>query len=134
MGEAAGGPVTADWPVREVIVRYPTTGPIFLQHGSMFRVTEGHLYASYDPPLTVAEFAALNRLPAEPLLALLNAAAEAERLGETSSYPATGRLPEEGGRLPPAPGLGYTGGYGERDDVSAEAIPLVTVLEQRGPE
>jgi hypothetical protein len=134
MGEAAVERITADWPVREVIVRFPTTGPVFLQYGPMFRVAEGHLYASYEPPLTVAEFAALNRAPVERLLALLNAAAEAERLGETSSYPATGRLPEEGGRLPPAPGLGYTGGYGQRDDVPVDAVPLVTVLEQRGPE
>jgi hypothetical protein len=72
-------PIAPDRSIRDVVRQYPTTGDIFLQHGRMFRTLPGQLYPVYDPPLTVAEYAALNGVGLEELLRLLNAAAEAER-------------------------------------------------------
>src|SRR5207247_803041 len=63
--------------VRDVLMRYPSTGPIFLQHGAMFTVKPGELYLRYDE-LTLEKYAALNRIALEPLLRLLNTAAEHE--------------------------------------------------------
>src|SRR5207247_2404527 len=74
--------ITADSTVREVVSRYPTTGPIFLQHGRMFRARAGELYASYDPPLTIREYAAVNRIDVESLVSLL---ASASRFGSSRS-------------------------------------------------
>ena len=86
--------ITADWIVRDVVSRYPTTGPIFLQHGRMFRARAGELYASYDPPLTIREYAVLNRTDVEPLLRLLNAAAEAAECARKTSTDAGALGPE----------------------------------------
>ena len=86
--------ITADSTVREVVSRYPTTGPIFLQHGRMFRARAGELYASYDPPLTIREYAAVNKIDIEPLLRLLNAAAEAEECARKTSTEAGALRPE----------------------------------------
>lgn len=70
-------PITADSLVADVVRRYPRTGPIFTQRGRLFVARPRELYASY-PAQTVAEWAALNRVALEPLLRLLNRAAEAE--------------------------------------------------------
>ena len=86
--------ITVDWIVRDVVSRHPTTGPIFLQHGRLFRARAGELYASYDPPLTIREYAVLNRTDVEPLLRLLNAAAEAEECARKTSADAGARRPE----------------------------------------
>ena len=99
--------ITADSTVREVVSRYPTTGPIFLQHGRMFRARAGELYASYDPPLTIREYAAVNKIDIEPLLRLLNAAAEAEECARKTSTEAGALRPEasiETGRRAQRPG------------------------------
>ncbi len=112
--------------VREVISRYPSTGPIFLQHGRAFRAPRGQLYANYDPPLTIGDYAALNGIEIGPLLRLLNAAAEAEDL--PAKAPASSRGPDqsEHGRSRRAQEsgvdgtFGYTGGFreaGETDSV-----------------
>ena len=112
--------------VREVISRHPGTGAIFLQHGRAFRAPTGQLYANYDPPLTVGDYAALNGIEVGPLLGLLNAAAEAEDF--TVKAPASGHGPdrhehaESRGRGESGVDgtFGYTGGFreaGETDSV-----------------
>ena len=126
--------------VREVISSYPNTGSIFLQHGQMFRTSKGNLYVSYDPPLTVGDYAILNGVELGPLLRLLNAAAESE---EAAPKPAGGcQMP--GGHVQrddtrrahetdTAGDPGYTGSYREMRDV--ESVPFVaSLLEKGGPE
>ena len=100
--------------MREVIARHPTTGEIFIQLGRMFRALPGHLYASYDPPMSVEDFAKLNGLDVGPLLETLNAAAEAE------AFPArfragTGAEPRR-----------------ERPDEGPDAVPYTETLYGEG--
>jgi len=90
--------ITGRASVREVITRHPTTGEIFLQLGRMFRTKPGHLYASYDPPMSIGEFADVNGLELGPLLEMLNSAAEGEafaaRPHPTGARPARARREE----------------------------------------
>lgn len=127
-------PITADSRVRDLIARYPETGPIFLQHGRMFRTRPGHLYADYDPPLTVGEYAALNGIDAGPLLRLLDAAAETAGRLETSgnSPPTEARAGGQGGTPPIGPG-GAPGRHREQGEAATEDVSVVTTLEARGP-
>jgi len=110
--------------VRDVLMRYPSTGPIFLQHGAMFTVKPGELYLRYDE-LTLEKYAALNRIALEALLRLLNTAAEHE-----DRPPAHKNLYVRG---PSIGNLGYTGGYREPDP-NVELAPVVEVQAARGPE
>lgn len=118
--------IDATWTVREVVSRHPGTGAIFLQHGRAFRASRGQLYANYDPPLTVGDYAALNGIEIGPLLGLLNAAAEAEDFPAKASASGGGPGPHEhaesGGRGETGVDgtFGYTGGVrqaGETDSV-----------------
>src|SRR5438876_10439891 len=109
--------------VRDVLMRYPSTGPIFLQHGAMFTVKPGELYLRYDE-LTLEKYAALNRLALEPLLRLLSTAAAHE-----DRPPAQKNLSARG---PPIGKLGYAGGYREAEPNVALA-PVVEVAAARGP-
>ena len=110
--------------VRDVLMRYPATGPIFLQHGAMFTVKPGELYLRYEE-LTLEKYAALNRIALEPLLRLLNTGAEHE-----DRPPAHKNLYVRG---PSIGNLGYTGGYREPDP-NVELAPVVEVQAARGPE
>jgi hypothetical protein len=42
--ESSRPPIGAGLTVRDVLTRYPATGPIFLQHGPMFTVRPGELH------------------------------------------------------------------------------------------
>ncbi len=68
-----------DMTIADVIARYPSTGLVFLQRGRLFRTRPNNLYAIYDPPLTIEEYAALNGLAAGPLLERLRAVAEIDQ-------------------------------------------------------
>lgn len=83
--------------MREAIARHPATGAIFIQLGRLFRAERGHLYASYEPALTVGEFATRNHLDARHLLERLEAAVETE----PSEPPAPSVEPEEGPAVVP---------------------------------
>lgn len=122
--------VTLEPTVRDVIARYPSTAEIFLQHGPLYRVRPGHLYAIYEPPLTIGEYAALNGLPPEPLLGLLRAAAETDDAQRRAPESAR-RWPRE--RTPPAGSIGYTGSYRE-PSADVTELPWVWVLEAQGPD
>ena len=123
--------LTLDSTVRDVIASYPSTGDIFIQHGRMFRVRPGHLYASYDPPLTISEYAAINGLSPEALLRMLRAAAEAdEARGDAPGGPH--RTPT-GGR-PPVGAIGYTMAYRETGTDTTAHVPFTRALEARGPD
>lgn len=118
-------PIDASHTVRDVLMRYPTTGPIFLQYGPMSTPRSGELYLRYEG-LTLAKYAALNGKALEPLLRLLNAAAESE-----VCQPAAGDDPYRRG---PATGsVGYTGSYREPDP-NVEFASVVEVQTARGPE
>lgn len=69
--------ITAEWNVDEVLRQYPAAGPVFLQGGRMMHAPTGQIYPTY-PPLTVAEYAALNGMDLGALLKRLNVLAEAE--------------------------------------------------------
>ena len=110
--------------VRDVLMRYPSTGPIFLQHGAMFTVKPGELYLRYEE-LTLEKYAALNRIDLDALLKLLNAAAEGEDRPPARENPY---------RTGPVVGtVGYTGSYREPDS-NVELARVVDVQTARGPE
>jgi len=116
--------VSAGQTVRDVLTRYPATGPIFLQHGPMFTVKPGELYLRYEE-LTLEKYAALNRIDLDALLKLLNAAAEGEDRPPARENPY---------RTGPVVGtVGYTGSYREPDS-NVELARVVDVQTARGPE
>lgn len=123
-GQRSKPPITAGQTVRDVVTRYPATGPIFLQHGPMFTVKPGELYLRYEA-LTLEQYAALNRVALDALLRLLNAAAENE------DRPPTGE--NLYGKEPAIGAVGYTGSYREPDP-NVEFAPVVAVQTARGPE
>ena len=116
--------ITPAQTVRDVVSRYPATGPIFLQHGPMFTVESRDLYPQYAD-LTLEKYAALNRIALDPLLRLLNAAAEdpEQPPAEASHY----------GRGTPSSSIGYTGTYHEPDP-NVEFAPFVEIQSARGPD
>ena len=116
--------IAAAQTVRDVLTRYPATGPIFLQHGPMFTVQSGELYPRYSE-LTLEQYAALNRIALEPLLRLLNAAAEHQ-----DRPPAAASLYTRGAAIG---SVGYTGAYREPDP-NVEFAPVGAVQAARGPD
>jgi hypothetical protein len=123
MDKSATFAITGGQTVRDVLTRYPATGPIFLQHGPMFTPKPGELYLRYED-LTLEKYAALNRISLDALLELLNAAAErADPPARDDFY-----------RAGPVIGtVGYTGSYREPDP-NIELAPVVRVQGARGPE
>ena len=85
--------ITADWPVDEVLRRFPATGPIFLQHGGMLEAGRGQVYPTY-PAMTVAEYAARNGVETETLLKALNAEAESRLFAADRPLPFIDSGPE----------------------------------------
>jgi hypothetical protein len=116
--------IGADQTVRDVLIHYPATGPIFLQHGPMFTVKPGELYLKYEE-LTLERYAALNRIALDPLLKLLNAAAANEEPRLVTRENPYRRAPASGD-------LGYTGGRREGGP-DLELAPVVEVQTARGP-
>ena len=116
--EPALARINADWPVNDVLSRFPATGPIFLQQGSMMRAVTGQTYPDY-PPLTVAEYAALNEVEVGRLLTALNAEAEGQEVTQAGS--GNVRSGQERidriGRGSSEPG--YTGAYREPGNVDS---------------
>ena len=128
------GPITSAWRVDETMARYPTTGSIFLQSGHLYVARPGQLYATY-PGLTLGEYATRSALAVEPLLASLNAAADAEHfaLGTASGSRSPGGGSGWRERTPPVGSIGYTGTYrGSSSDIVD--VSVVSVLEARGPD
>jgi len=130
----AAGPITVGWRVDEILARYSSTGPIFLQGGRLYVASPGSLYASY-PGQTLGEYAARGGLAVGPLLALLNAAADSETLAGRT----VGRPPRHGdesrgrGSAPPVGSIGYTGSYRE-PSLDVVDVSVVSTLEGRGPQ
>jgi len=117
--------ISPDQTIRDVLIRYPATGSIFLQYGPMFTVKRGELHVRYDE-LTLEKYAALNHVTLDPLLSLLNAAAEDADRQPPSGEDRYGRGPVIGGTL------GYTGAY--RDPApNLEFASVVEVQTARGP-
>src|SRR5262245_8966325 len=93
--------------VHDVLERYPTTGAVFLQHGSFVRDVPGQLYAAYDPDLTVEGFAQKSGVAVDRLISRLAAAVEAEDF-ERRTNPKGGE-PANLHQAPPEGSIGYTG-------------------------
>jgi hypothetical protein len=90
----------------------------------MFTPHPGELYLRYETDLTLEKYAACNRIDLEPLLKLLNAAAE-DRQPPASENPY---------RKGPVIGtIGYTGSY-RAPDPNVEYASVVEVQSIRGPE
>jgi len=119
-----GSRVSAGQTVRDVLTRYPATGPIFLQHGPMFTPKPGELYLRYEE-LTLEKYAALNRIALDDLLRLLNAAAE-----DDDRPPPRENLY---GTRPMIGTVGYTGSYREPGP-HVELASVVRVQTARGPD
>jgi len=133
MLKPGSGPITVESRVDETIIRYPSTGPIFLQGGQLYVAHRGQLYATYSGR-TLGEYAAHNHLALERLLQSLNAAAEAEQFAQPTANSSPGH--ESGWRpraTPPIGPIGYTGSYREPFAGVVE-VSVVSVLEARGPD
>ncbi len=125
---------TVDWRVDETISRYPSTGLILLQGGRLYVAQRGQLYATYLG-LTLAEYATRNTVAIEPLLKLVNAAAETDQFAQRNSSSSRSQGSESGWRqrTPPIGSIGYTGSYCEHSEDVVE-VSAVSVLEARGPD
>jgi hypothetical protein len=127
-------PITGESRVDETIKRYPSTGAIFLQRGRLYVAQPGGLGAIY-PGRTLSEYATLSGLALEPLLRVLNAAADAEEFAQRTSRSSPSEEGQSGWRerTPPIGSIGYTGSYREGSGDVVE-VPVVSVQEARGPE
>ncbi len=123
------GPITAEWRLDETTERYPSTGPIFLQRGATVGLRAD------DPTPTLGEYALRGGLAVQPLLRLLNAAAETDRFTRRASSGSRSKEDRSGwGRRTPSGGsVGYTGSYREAPADVLE-VTVVAVLLARGPE
>jgi ribosomal protein S18 acetylase RimI-like enzyme len=125
-GEGSGMRITSGDTVRDVLIRYPSAGPIFLQHGAMFSAKIGDPYVRYDN-MTIEQYAALNHADLDALLKLLNAAAEDDTRAASSPHD-----PYDRGLVVGGP-IGYTVAY--RDPKSDVELPsVVDVQTARGPD
>jgi hypothetical protein len=70
--------ITDECLVDDVLLRYPSTSAIFLQHGPATRTQPGRLFPDYLRT-NLKEYADLRGVSLELLLRSLNAAAETER-------------------------------------------------------
>jgi hypothetical protein len=77
--------ITDEWLVDDVLLRYPSTSVIFLQHGPASRTQPGRLFPDY-PRMNLQEYAELRGVSLELLLRSLNAAAETERFVRRNSW------------------------------------------------
>jgi hypothetical protein len=118
-------PITANSSIDEVLTSYPETGAILIQSGHLYRARKGNLYLEY-PPLTIADYAALNRLDLSSLLRRLEAAAEIAQASEPFEAP----RPSDSVRRGSA--IGYTGAY--RDPGDLDVRDVVAVQNERGPD
>lgn len=119
--------ITPEATVSDVLKRYPSLGLILLQQGRLFRVRPGNLYPDHSA-LTVREFAAINRVDLDPLLAWLRRAAQEDQVPGDPGQPE--QHPER--RAPPAGAIGYTGSYREPGPSDVEAVPYTAALVKRG--
>jgi hypothetical protein len=124
--------IAADSNVKKVLSSYPSTGPVFSQHGRLFVAQPGELYPRY-PELTVGEWARLNGLDPAPLLKQLNAAAEAEERARQLALPPP-TDDDRPSRRRHSLTIGYTGSFRPREDAGPGYVPVVTVQEARGPD
>ncbi|MGH7846668.1 MAG: hypothetical protein ACREQW_16090 [Candidatus Binatia bacterium] len=101
-GKADSEHITDERLVNEVLLRYPSTSVIFLQHGPASRTLPGRLFPDY-PPMTVKEYADLRGVSIEFLLRSLNAAAETERFARRNPWVLSERNEPEVGPGVPLP-------------------------------
>jgi len=116
--------ITADSLIDDVLKDHPNTGALLIQGGRLSHAPKGHLYLEY-PPLTVGEYAAMNRLDLAEVLRALQAAAEAQE--EAKSFEAP--LPSDPVRRGAA--IGYTCAY--RDPGNLDVRGVVAAQTERGP-
>jgi hypothetical protein len=119
--------LTPDSLISDLLARFPTTGPLLIQQGRMFRAPKGQLYADYSG-ITLGEYAALNGIDVERLLKALNAAIEGE---EMSHRIARGQRPPPDS-LRRGAAIGYTSAYRDPDNLPVQDV--VTVQTSRGPD
>jgi hypothetical protein len=77
--------ITDEWLVDDVLLRYPSTSVIFLQHGPASRTQPRRLFPDY-PRMNLQEYADLKGVSLELLVRSLNAAAETERFARRNSW------------------------------------------------
>ena len=102
--------VTADHRVNDVLARYPSTAPVFVQ-GRLYVDQPGQLYAQF-PGLTVGEFARRNSIELASLLSKVNALAESEEIAPRETWER----------------------YGLREDGAPDHVSVVNALSERGPD
>jgi hypothetical protein len=124
--EPVRSPITADSVIDEILERYPRLGPTLMQLGRMLEEPTGHLYAQF-PRLTVRDYATLNGLDLQRILAALQDATER---WPSDRPPASEHPPNDPIRR--ATGAGYTSAFHEPGDV--EAREVVAVQNRRGPD
>jgi hypothetical protein len=109
------------------------TVPILLR-GSRPDLAERGQLDPIDPELTLGDEATRDAVAIEPLLGLLNAAAEAERVARRPARRSRLEAVEPGWSqlAPPVGSVGYTGSYREPSDDVIE-VSVVSVLDARGP-
>jgi hypothetical protein len=124
--------IAAESSVKDVVERYPSTGPVFVQAGPLYVNPPHELYVRF-PDLSVSEFAQRNGSDLAALLKQLNALAESE---EATRATAGGPRPSDraGGRGGFSLTIGYTGSYRPEEDSVPERISVVAVQAARGPE
>lgn len=91
--------ITGEWLVDDVLLRYPSTSVIFVQHGPASRTQPDRLFPDY-PRMNLQEYAALRGVSLEVLLRSLNAAAETERFTRRNPW-----IPSERNESEVSPGI-----------------------------
>src|SRR5262245_16383703 len=81
MGSADQPSVTAESKLNEVLAQSPSAGQILVQAGGGWVNKKGDLYAQF-PDLTVAQYAEMNSLEVDGIVARLQAAAESDAMAK----------------------------------------------------
>jgi hypothetical protein len=124
--------ITGESRLHDVLQRYPSTGPVFIQSGRLYVNRRGELYARF-PDLTIDEFARANGIDLPALLRQLDALASAEEAAQQwARRPA--RAGETACRADFSLTLGYTGSYRPGEDSAPDRVSVVEAQSARGPE
>jgi hypothetical protein len=130
-------PITLESRLNDVLARCPSAGQILVQAGKGYVNRRGDLYAQF-PDLTVAQYAELNGLDANAVVARLSAAVEAEEMARKARPPARAAredVREDAASVRRTPlAIGYTSSYHERQGEGPGSVPFTVVYSERGPE
>ncbi|HET8575696.1 MAG TPA: hypothetical protein VFO18_01260 [Methylomirabilota bacterium] len=121
--------ITTESRISDILQRYPSTGPVFIQSGRLYVNRPGELYARF-PELSVEEFARQNGIDLSSLLRELDALAGSEEAAWSGRAP---RAVEEA-RGDFSLTLGYTGSYRPGEDSAPQRVSVVATQSARGPE